>query len=150
MWINIGTSSVQSVSHTLNMLISSATDPSVTGTPMAPASLGSADTNCTTRKMTPEGQSTTGTATMECRSTTTGINKPTTDLCAPLHAHVINLLSSNLSLQSTTATMSQDNVVEKTTAVAPAMPTATKKSAKMQPEVMTTARSIKLQLKFTA
>ena len=111
---------------------------------MALASLASIDTNCATKKMTPEGQSTTDMATVEFRSTTAGVNKPVADLCAPLHARVINLLSSNPSLQSSTATMSQDNVVEKTTAAAPAIPTATKKSPKMRPGVTTTARSIQL------
>lgn len=85
-------------------------------TPVDLASLASVDTNCATRKMATE------TATMEFQSTTPGVNKPTTDLCAPLHVHVINLLSSNPSLQSSTATMPQENVVENTTAVAPAMP----------------------------
>jgi hypothetical protein len=93
-------------------------------TPAVLASLASGDTNCATRKMTAEGQST-----------------PRTDLCAP-HAHIVNLLSSNPSLQSSTATMSQENVAEKITAAAPAMPVVTKKSAKMRPGVTTTARFI--------
>jgi hypothetical protein len=113
-------------------------------TPADLASLASVDTNCATRKMATE------TATMEFQSTTAGVDKPTTDLCAPLHMHIINLLSLNPSLQSTssTTTMPQENVVEKTTAVAPAMPTATKKSAKMRPGVTTTARSIRVTNKI--